>query len=289
MKLNQKLAINYIRARLNILALVSPRKAAVKAFHIWAKPRQQPEGKGKGAGEKVKEPATRGTALSFKIHGHTVRGHRWDPPGTPVRRILIAHGFESSSRNFNIYVDDLLQKKYEVLSFDAPAHGQSGGKEITLPLYVETLRYIYDTFGPVQSFFGHSFGGLALGQLIESIPHGEETRLALVAPASETTTAVDSFFRLMRLNEEIKTEMDRYIEQISGHPFAYYSTRRAMGNIRAKVLWLQDEEDRITPIRDALRVREDNHPNIRFVFTKGLGHRRIYRDPEIMRQIVEFL
>jgi pimeloyl-ACP methyl ester carboxylesterase len=282
MKLKQKLAISYIRARLNILSLVSARKAAVKAFHIWATPQRQ-------AGEKDKEPVPKGTSLSFRLHGHTIRGHRWMPAGKPVKTVLIAHGFESASRNFSTYINDLLYKGYEVLAFDAPAHGESGGKRITLPLYIHTLRTIYDSYGPIQSFLGHSFGGLALGQLLETIPHDDQTRLVLVAPASETTTAVDSFFRLMRLRDEVKKEMDTYIEEISGHPFSYYSTRRAIRNIRAGVLWVHDEEDRITPIRDALLVKEDHPPNVRFIITRGLGHRRIYRDPEIRRRIVEFL
>ncbi len=38
MKLAQKLAINYVRAKLNILALVSNRKAAKFAFKIFSTP-----------------------------------------------------------------------------------------------------------------------------------------------------------------------------------------------------------------------------------------------------------
>jgi hypothetical protein len=38
-----------------------------------------------------------------------------------------------------------------------------------------------------------------------------------------------------------------------------------------------------------MKVKEDNHPNIEFVITKGLGHRRIYRENKVVRRIVEFL
>ena len=50
-----------------------------------------------------------------------------------------------------------------------------------------------------------------------------------------------------------------------------------------------DEEDDITPVSDVLKVRSENHPNIKFVITKGLGHRRIYRDNKVARLIVDFL
>ena len=74
-----------------------------------------------------------------------------------------------------------------------------------------------------------------------------------------------------------------------GESPGWYSIRRAMKNIRAEILWMHDEEDDITPINDVLKVRAENHPNIKFVITKGLGHRRIYRDNKVAKTILEFL
>lgn len=62
-----------------------------------------------------------------------------------------------------------------------------------------------------------------------------------------------------------------------------------MRNIKAKVLWLHDEDDDITPWNDALKVQEENFPNIRFVITKGLGHRKIYGDLNIKKEVIDFL
>lgn len=68
----------------------------------------------------------------------------------------------------------------------------------------------------------------------------------------------------------------------------WYSIRRAMKNIRARVLWFQDEDDEITPLSDVLKVKAENYPNIEFVITKGLGHRRIYRDNKVAQSVVDF-
>ena len=62
-----------------------------------------------------------------------------------------------------------------------------------------------------------------------------------------------------------------------------------MKHIRAKVLWIQDEDDDITPMSDVLKVKAENYSNIEFVITKGLGHRRIYRDNKVTKSIVDFL
>lgn len=280
MKLGQKIAINYIRAKLNILAMVSKEKAAAKAFDLFCTPFRKTRNK--------KPPIfDKGEKLHFTLEGLTINGHRWNAHAQ--QKVLIVHGFESTSCNFDRYVVPLVKKGYQVLAFDAPAHGISEGKRITLPLYIETLEKINEKYGPIHGFFAHSFGGLALMHFLEKTQHNETTRVVLVAPATETATAIDSFFHFLHLNSDIRKEFDELIYKKSGVSAEHFSIRRAANNITASVLWLHDEEDQMTPLSDALKVKEDNHPNINFVITKGLGHRRIYRENKIMRQVLEFL
>jgi esterase/lipase len=312
-KLKQKLAIRYVRAQLNILSLVSTQKAAIKAFRLFCTPQQRASGKYPAIFEK-------GEKLSFRLEGHTVRGHRWIPdpevrkgsgmgggggksaatqsgdgksaatPGDGAgKKILIAHGFESSSRTFDAYIVALLKKGYEVVAFDAPAHGRSGGRRILLTSYVTMLRSIMDNYGPFDSWLGHSLGGLALVLALEDMQIETGSRLVLIAPPVETMAAVEVFAGLLHLPMAVVHEMDNYVEEISGHLLSWYSLRRAIGQVRAGILYVQDEEDRITPLKDALLVERDGHPNIRFLFTRGLGHRKIYKDPEMLKQIIAFL
>jgi len=176
-----------------------------------------------------------------------------------------------------------------VIAFDAPAHGRSGGRRILLTSYITMLRNIMDNYGPFDSWLGHSLGGLALVLALEDMQVEAGSRLVLVAPPVETTAAMEVFAGLLHLPVAVVREMDNYVEEISGHPFSWYSLRRAIGQVRADILYVQDEEDQITPVREALLVERDGHPNIRFLFTRGLGHRKIYKDPEMIGQIVAFL
>ena len=73
--------------------------------------------------------------------------------------------------NFEHYVQPLLEKGYEVLAFDAPAHGQSGGTTITAMVYRDMIIHIHDHYGPVDSYMAHSMGGLALALAMEKIKH----------------------------------------------------------------------------------------------------------------------
>ncbi len=111
----------------------------------------------------------------------------------------------------------------------------------------------------------------------------------MIAPATETSTAIDRFFKFLKLDPAVRIEFEKVIIKEGGVSPEWYSIKRAMKHIRAKVLWFQDEDDEITPMSDVLKVKAENYPNIEFVITKGLGHRRIYRDNKVTKSIVDFL
>ncbi len=276
----QRLALRYYKAKFKILTSISKRKAAEKAFELFC----TPQIRNKKKLPKIFETAER---LQLKVDGIIVRGWRFNHPAE--RKVLILHGYESSVTNFDRYVKPLVSKGYEVLAFDAPANGRSDGKQITLPLYSKAIKEIDKNFGPVKSFMAHSFGGLAVSLALEDITHTEDYRLALIAPASETRTSINTFFSFLQLNPSIREEFEKIIIQKGGVHSDWYSINRAMENIKAKVLWFHDEDDDVTPLSDTMKVKESNYPNVEFVITKGLGHRRIYRDNKVVKAIVDFL
>ena len=280
MKFAQKLAVNYIRAKLNLLAVVSKKRAAKKAFDIFCTPFRK-------SSKKTPPVFQKAERLSFDLDGLTIKGYRFNHPSE--NKLMIIHGFESSVKNFDRYIAPFIRKGYEILAFDGPAHGRSDGKRITLPLYISMLKKVNERYGPVNRFMAHSFGGLALAHLLESLPDQSNVKAVLIAPATETTTAIDSFFRFLDLKQEVRVEFDKYILKKGGVSPSHLSVRRAMHHITAPVLWIHDEEDDLTPLSDALKIKQDNHPNVEFEITKGLGHRRIYRENRIVKRILEFL
>ncbi|MFZ9388591.1 MAG: alpha/beta hydrolase [Chitinophagaceae bacterium] len=289
MKLSQRLALQYIRTKFKLLSAISKKKAAAKAFELFCTPQVRNLKKPGRVFEKAEK-------LVLEVARIPVRGRRWQAfPGVsgerPVspRKVLIIHGFESSAVNFDRYVTPLLRKGYEVLAFDAPAHGRSGGRQINAPLYRNTIVEICKKFGPVESFMAHSFGGLALCLALEEMSHTEYFRVVLIAPATETVTAIDSFFRFLKLDPALMPEFEKIIIRKGGVSPAWYSIARAMKHIRARVRWFHDKDDEATPVADAMKVKEKNYPNVEFVITEGLGHRRIYRDNKVTRSVVDFL
>jgi pimeloyl-ACP methyl ester carboxylesterase len=280
MKLSQRIAIRYIRTKFKLLSTISKKKAAEQAFALFCTPQRR----NKKPLPKIFEQAER---LQFRLDGLLIQGWRWNHPAE--RKLLILHGYESSVTNFDRYVKPFIKKGYEVLAFDAPAHGRSGGKKITAPLYKKTIQEIHKQYGPVKSYMAHSFGGLAVSLALEEINHTDEYRLALIAPATETSTAIDTFFNFLHLDNALRTEFEKIIVKQGGVSSNWYSINRALRHIRAKTLWIHDEDDDITPLSDVLKVQAQNYPHVEYVITKGLGHRKIYRDNKVTKSIVDFL
>lgn len=280
MKLSQKIAVKYVKAKLNFIGMVSKEKAAEKAFEIFCTPRRRSKKKPHGIFDQAEK-------LSFEFEGLKIKGYRFNHPAET--KVLIIHGFESSSKNFFKYIQPLIDKGYEVLAFDGPAHGRSEGSQIQIPLYLKMLEKIIDLYGPIQRFMGHSFGGLALALLLEKLQYDLNTKAVLIAPATETTTSIQQYFKLLDIDPEVQQLFEKIILDRSGVPSSWFSISRAASHIKADMLWIHDKEDDLTPYHDAHLVKNCAYPNFKFIVTKGLGHRKIYKDDNVMQKIIHFL
>jgi len=280
MNLKQKIAVVYLRLKFRLLSFISNKTAAASALDLFRTPQTR----------NTKLPPSifdKAEKLQFDIEGVTVHGYSWNH--NVLKKVLIIHGFESSVVNFDHFVFPLMDKGYGVLAFDAPGHGRSGGDTITAPLFAQMITMICEKYGPVQSFMAHSFGGLILSMALENMEHNESFKVVFIAPLTELKTAAESFFHLINLPGKAQKEFDQLITDMGGHPLEWYSIRRAIKNIGAQVLWLHDEDDDQTPLRDALRVKKENPSNVKFLITKGLGHSRIYTDKKTVQEIIDFL
>lgn len=280
MNLSQRVTLIYIRTKFKFLSAISKKKAAQQAFQLFCTPPSR---------DRKKLPAIFNDAekLQFKFRAYDIIGYRWNKGGK--KKVLILHGFESSAFNFASYIAPLIKKGYEVLAFDAPAHGYSSGKRITAIIYRDLIKHIDEHYGPIQSFMGHSLGGFVLSLALAEMSHDERHRAVFVAPSAETSSAITNFFQVIKLDDKVRKEFENLIENISGRPVSWFSISRTLKEMQAKVLWIHDEDDQVTPFTDALKVKGENHSNVQFVITRGLGHSRIYRDAEVINTIVDFL
>lgn len=280
MNVAQRIAINYYKTKINALAVLSHHKAAEFAFKVFCTPysgkpfRQAPK--------KFQEAED----ISIKFQGLMVRGWYWQPTNNNEKKILICHGFDSYSYRFEKYIQPLLTAGFQVYAFDAPAHGISDGKTTNALQYSEFMLEINNTYGVFYGIMGHSFGGQAAALAAENLP--DLQKLVLIAPAVETTTAIDGFIKFLGLGNDIKEALTQYIVNFTKKSITHFATSTAIKKFKTATLWLHDTEDAICTFEDVKPVLALNLPHVTFYITSGLGHSKIYRELKTIDTIVDF-
>jgi pimeloyl-ACP methyl ester carboxylesterase len=96
---------------------------------------------------------------------------------------------------------------YRVISFDAPAHGQSSGKQTSLYEISETILALQEIYGAFDSVITHSFGGPCTAHALRL---GLETnRIVSICPPATTIGLIDKFCDALMLNKKNQAEPDR--------------------------------------------------------------------------------
>ncbi len=283
MKFRQRIALGYYRTRINTIGLVSPHRAALLAFDLFSNPFK--------SNAKRIAPAIfhKANPLSIQLKQFTIHGFQWKSNQPDAKKILIVHGFGSYAYKFDNYVVALLKEGFEVLAFDAPGHGSSDGKRINALLYRDMILEVNNQFGPLYGIIAHSLGGLAASLAMEQIKKNIPEKLVLIAPATETKTAVEHFFGIIKVDGAIKDAFYEIIEALASQPISYFSVARVARNAQFNILWVHDEEDNICSFEDVKPLLSEQLPKLELIITKGLGHNKIYKTSTTKDKIVHFL
>ena len=166
---------------IQILFIFNPKKALNKAYLLFCTPRK---GKVLPEQETFLENADDEIITVDNLYLQT---YRWSSLG---ETILLVHGWESNTHRWKNLIEKLHQQGYNVVAFDAPAHGNSSGKILNVPLYTKCLQKIIDLYRP-NYLLGHSVGGMATiyHQYIQ--PNDEIDKLIVLAPPSELSRIID--------------------------------------------------------------------------------------------------
>lgn len=275
----QKLTLFSLKSSIKIASFFSPQWGASVAFNIFCTPYRKPRNVAPPIFDQAK-------TLSVQVEGLAIHGYQWNAESD--KRILILHGFESRAYNFDRYVTPLLNKGYGVVAMDGKAHGNSEGKTTTAPEYAAMIKVLEEQLGKFDGFISHSFGGIALC-LYQENHNNPAAKMVLIAPATETQSAIDLFSRFFGLNAKIRASIYAYIKKKSGNDISHYSINRIAPMLTNPILWIHDKDDDITPLSDLKPLLELSPANIEFMITEGLGHRKIYKDTAVIKRIIDFI
>lgn len=275
----QQMMLSFFKTKIRLASMASVRWGAQIAFDMFSTPYRR---------SKKPKPSIFKQAENIKlnVNGCLINGYKWNAQAS--KQILILHGFESRAYKFDMYIHPLLKNGWGITAMDAKAHGRSEGKQIILPDYVAMIEKLEHQFGKFSAYFAHSFGGIAVSLYLEKMKN-EKAKLVLVAPATETDTAIKLFSKIVGLKDQVRLAINELVLEKSGKPIDFYSIKRIIPKLENQILWLHDRNDKITPLSDVQPLIDSSPTNVTFFITDGLGHSKIYKDSMVIDKVVDFL
>ncbi len=206
--------------------------------------------------------------------------------GESPKKILLVHGWSGRGTQLVKIAEALLAKGYSTISFDAPAHGKSPGKTTLMPEFIAAILEIDRIYGPFEAAVGHSLGGMSL---LNAMRKGfDVNRLVTIGSGDIIKDIMDDFTKALQLDPKISDLMRVHFEKKSGETMNSYSSYLAAEKIEIPVLVIHDNDDHDVPVKCGINIHK-HLKNGSLKITKGLGHRKILGDREVIEEIVEFI
>jgi len=225
------------------------------------------------------------SAEAFTLEGRfgSVAGWAWG--AGPV--VLLVHGWGGYAGQMTSLVEPLRAAGYRVVAMDMPAHGRSQGKVTSVIHFEDAMARLANREGPLHGVLAHSFGAAAT-----TLALSRGLQVGRVVSLSPPADFVSFFYRFrvaLGVRENIWQGMIRDAQAwLGGISFEELEPTRLAPALTTPLLVVHDQDDREIAFDEAARLVRA-WPGARLHPTKGLGHFRILRDPDVAALAVRFL
>ena len=270
------------RMQIGVAALVAPELAVETAARLFATPqrfaRPQQEHAALALGTRFDVPTSFGHIAAWRF------GERHRPA------VILVHGWAGRGAQLRAFAPALRDAGYQAVMFDAPAHGESEGREASIVHFMRALEAMVasiETGGAqVVGLVGHSLGAAAATAWLNE--SRRKMRVVLVAPPISVQRYSAWFARKFGIPESVRRRMQERFERRYGYRWADFELPNSVAHVKAEALVVHDADDRdVYPAAGLALARAWR--GARWLATRGLGHRRILRDPSVVADAVDFI
>lgn len=206
--------------------------------------------------------------------------------GENKKKILLVHGWSGRGTQMVRIADELIANGFSTVSFDAPGHGKSHGNTTIMLEFIATILELEKQFGPFEAAVGHSLGGMSL---LNAVRQGLKiNHLITIGSADVVKDIVDHFISKLELKPEMGDKLQLHFEKKYGEKMDSLSAYISAKEIEIPVLIIHDNDDEEVPIKCAIHIHKQLK-NGQLMITKGLGHRRILGDQNVVEKVVHFI
>ena len=201
--------------------------------------------------------------------------------------VLLMHGWGGHRGQLVGFTAPLVDAGFRAIAFDAPAHGDLPGSQTSGYQMAEAMRAVLERAGMPQAIVAHSLGTMAVGVAMQKWLKPE--RVVFSGPMRRLEDTLEPFLKMNSFPLEIAGDLRRVTEARFGQQvWEETSLDLQLPRLEIPALIFHDRDDEVTPwVSGAALARA--WPTAKLVTTRGLGHRGGLKDPEVIRQVVEFI
>lgn len=236
--------------------------------------------------DKEKEAAASADKFQIEVTGKKIQGYSWGDTSKPY--VLLVHGWAGRATQFRKFIEPLNTAGFRVIGADGPAHGQSEGRRTSILEFESMLHALFRKFGEPTAVITHSFGGAAV---LYSVMHGLPVKtLVNIASPTHEDEILKTYLRAINGSWPSAERFKKFVVKATGKTFHEFTAIYAVQHLKDPIhlMMVHDEEDRDVVIHQAEEFIKV-YPSARLYRTSGLGHTRILKDEQVIREVVGFI
>jgi len=264
---------------IKVLQIFSSKLVSRIAYNFMSNPRVR---KLRDSEEKV---LSKSTMEKIAYKNFQIQKYHWGNPND--KTALLIHGWEGQAGNFAAIIEVLLQKKYSVVAFDAPAHGKSTIAKTNMFEFAEFLESQFSIINP-SLIISHSFGSVNTATIFRNNPDFNLNMWIMVTTPHRFLSRINEISNHFGIKDKAKTKLIKRIqndtnENINQLDMAVYC--KELSNVRNTII-VHSKTDKVLPIEGAREVATA-FVKSELIELENLGHYSILWSDELKEILLQ--
>ena len=268
-----------IKAVIYIISIISSKITVSLLGYIFSRPlRYKPHEREKEFLKSSKKEVHFIASINKRIKTYELEGNK--------KKVLLVHGWSGRGSQLSSIANECNKKGFYVVSFDAPAHGDSSSSTTNVPEFVEAINFLNTTKGPFDYAIGHSFGGASIFNYCRKYKGFK--KIVVIGTQSKLSTYFEEFIKIIGLKEDYSKKIMTLFENKVGEKILDYDPESFVRKIASKTLIIHCSDDNYVNFSSAVVLNKEIE-NSEIYKTIGLGHKKILGDEKTISRLINFL
>jgi pimeloyl-ACP methyl ester carboxylesterase len=264
-----------------VLEYLSPKIAGWWGSRLWLATRRFPE----PSREKHWLESAQVSELPHQYGPITL--YQWHKKQINAPRVLLIHGWNGRGLQLAAFVKPLISQGFQVISFDAPGHGRSPGKESNLLRIADVVHSISNSIGAIDCIIGHSFGAMVMAKVVKD---GLDIRKAVaISSPMNADYLFNEFCKILNIKGRSKENLlHRVYSRFDNDIFLQISALNNVRQLSIPGLIIHDTTDHDIPLSHARELHQA-WTGSDLLITENLGHLRILRNNAVINAVTDYI